>query len=821
MIDRRISRFTLRRGIESDRITISPLTGELIYTTDTKRVYVGDGSAGGVVISNKTHVISSATTLVPSSAVIGDLIFNKLGSLTYMVSGTGSLDRVLFGGSSVTDNVSLTSVGITFSVNASGISSTHLHPSVLSANGALIYNSTNGIAVSSDNSTIKIANNALYVNYNTSSGLSSTSNGLYINTDSTLIFDGSGKLRVAAGAAAIPGVSAIYTDRGLISTLDSGLSTLRLSAYADQITIGFNGSNQLSVSSLSSSPIVSNSISGLHIDYSRFADRNKYPTVKFFSSSIHGETTNGLADLTFVGTDGLLRSSGLVTGGRIIGGVSTSELGDGSGNTFTGFLPRTIINLELSVGEYITKFIKAYKSIWLLTNTGRMFFNGFNGNGISGDATITNNSFVKKYTQIPLSGAFVYDFKIGCGTDKDTMSVFAVASLSAIDGIGGIITGFGPTEIYQDAKVAISWGYNGSGSLGLGVVTTPITTPRIIYNNTIPFIVGSGIDPILGGIFPNGGGIKSSACLITSGGEVWSAGSNLNKTLGVPSLATSSVNQNSFLRSYVDVGGTVYTTGSNIGTISNTPTPQPMMAEYVVGSCGDGSTASLVNAVVFCVSAGKVYSAGSSTGNQLGTGLNITNQGYFIPVTTAGVNPLTGVTSVVMTNPITNGASVFATTSAGLYGWGSNKSGELGQGNITSSKFPIQITLSGASLSASAIKKIEAYGERTNSKVTLLTHTGIIYACGYINDGYGSNNTTKTILTKAPMPTGSIWYDFRTYGESNAAYEGRVGADTHSFFAVSENGRIAGWGSNNLGQISHRYDKSVQFPIYLGMGEFD
>ncbi len=39
----------LRRGLEADRTTITPAEGEMIYTTDTNSLYIGDGStAGGV-----------------------------------------------------------------------------------------------------------------------------------------------------------------------------------------------------------------------------------------------------------------------------------------------------------------------------------------------------------------------------------------------------------------------------------------------------------------------------------------------------------------------------------------------------------------------------------------------------------------------------------------------------------------------------------------------------------------------------------------------------------------------------------------------------
>jgi len=42
----------LRRGTNAQRLTITPLQGEIIYTTDTKNLYVGDGTTvGGTVIA--------------------------------------------------------------------------------------------------------------------------------------------------------------------------------------------------------------------------------------------------------------------------------------------------------------------------------------------------------------------------------------------------------------------------------------------------------------------------------------------------------------------------------------------------------------------------------------------------------------------------------------------------------------------------------------------------------------------------------------------------------------------------------------------------
>jgi hypothetical protein len=45
----------IRRGPNSDRVTITPEEGELIFTTDTKKLYVGDGSTtGGISVGGST-----------------------------------------------------------------------------------------------------------------------------------------------------------------------------------------------------------------------------------------------------------------------------------------------------------------------------------------------------------------------------------------------------------------------------------------------------------------------------------------------------------------------------------------------------------------------------------------------------------------------------------------------------------------------------------------------------------------------------------------------------------------------------------------------
>lgn len=71
----------LRRGTDVERLAITPLEGELVYTTDTKKVYIGDGSTtGGVPIDSDTitNTLSDLTDVDTSGVQDGDtLVYNS------------------------------------------------------------------------------------------------------------------------------------------------------------------------------------------------------------------------------------------------------------------------------------------------------------------------------------------------------------------------------------------------------------------------------------------------------------------------------------------------------------------------------------------------------------------------------------------------------------------------------------------------------------------------------------------------------------------------------------------------------------------------
>lgn len=86
----------LKRGVEANRSTVTPSTGEPLYTTDTRRIYVGDGSTAGglphlhnssdivIGVANAWKIQSDEELIVSSYrqyAVFGELVIDGVVSL--------------------------------------------------------------------------------------------------------------------------------------------------------------------------------------------------------------------------------------------------------------------------------------------------------------------------------------------------------------------------------------------------------------------------------------------------------------------------------------------------------------------------------------------------------------------------------------------------------------------------------------------------------------------------------------------------------------------------------------------------------------------
>jgi len=122
-------RLLVRRGTDADRQGAVLASGELGYTTDTKKLYVGDGStAGGVLIGNvfrgSVNVVTTLTNVSP-----GDQAYDSDNKVLYrFISGASNniANWEVIGGVYAADNSTIIQSGNTFAVGV--ISASNIDP---------------------------------------------------------------------------------------------------------------------------------------------------------------------------------------------------------------------------------------------------------------------------------------------------------------------------------------------------------------------------------------------------------------------------------------------------------------------------------------------------------------------------------------------------------------------------------------------------------------------------------------------------------------------------------------------------------------------
>ena len=84
ILENTLLKLLVRRGTNVDRLQITLESGELAYTTDTNRLYVGDGTTvGGILAGNKYKgTAGDITTLAPAD--VGDYVYNSDENVLYV-----------------------------------------------------------------------------------------------------------------------------------------------------------------------------------------------------------------------------------------------------------------------------------------------------------------------------------------------------------------------------------------------------------------------------------------------------------------------------------------------------------------------------------------------------------------------------------------------------------------------------------------------------------------------------------------------------------------------------------------------------------------
>ena len=121
----------IKRGLEASRLGITPLEGELLYTTDTQKVYIGDGTTAGGVILNQpsSEILSKISTIDGTGSTLdGDLIHGLEGS-QILRSDTDDI----FSGELTLDDSTLSAISEI--VNANGVVDVFLYDTSKDSDG--------------------------------------------------------------------------------------------------------------------------------------------------------------------------------------------------------------------------------------------------------------------------------------------------------------------------------------------------------------------------------------------------------------------------------------------------------------------------------------------------------------------------------------------------------------------------------------------------------------------------------------------------------------------------------------------------------------
>ena len=93
ILENTLLKLLVRRGTDADRQLITLDQGELGYTTDSKRLFVGDGSTQGGQVAGNKFLGSSADHTTVTEGTNGDFAFNTTTNTLYSKNGAG-WDRI-------------------------------------------------------------------------------------------------------------------------------------------------------------------------------------------------------------------------------------------------------------------------------------------------------------------------------------------------------------------------------------------------------------------------------------------------------------------------------------------------------------------------------------------------------------------------------------------------------------------------------------------------------------------------------------------------------------------------------------------------------
>jgi len=359
--------------------------------------------------------------------------------------------------------------------------------------------------------------------------------------------------------------------------------------------------------------------------------------------------------------------------------------------------------------------------------------------------------------------------QLGAGTATSRSTPAAVTGLTG--GVAAVAAGNGHTCAVTTGGEVRCWGYNTNSQLGDGTKTwraTPVTVTGLT----------TGVAAVAAG--------GSHTCALTTDGGVQCWGSNTSGQLGDGTTANRST---PVAVTGLTGGVAAVAAGWSHTCALTTGGGVQCWGDNTSGELGDGTTTWRATPVtvtgltsgVAAVTAGNGYTCaltidgvvrcwGSNASGQLGDG---TTTNRLTPVA------VTGVTGGVVAVDAGKGQTCALTAGGAAQCWGDNTSGQLGDGTTTNRLTPVAVTgLTGG------VAAVRAGGSHTCA----LTTGGGVQCWGWNTSGQLGDGTTinrSTLVTVTGLTSGVV----------------AVGAGGSHTCALTTGGGVQCWGDNTSGQV--------------------
>ena len=733
ILENTLLKLLVRRGTDTDRQQIILSEGELGYTTDTERLYVGNGSdTGGNVTGNKFLGSNGGPAATFTEAVIGDMAFNSSNLSLCAFKGNGEWETIATVNDGTVDagDFNINSVGESIEIDTGG---------KVALQSTISIDAINSRSVDYLDLPQNLKLGIPTYSFPTNSG----ANGNVLTTN------GNGTLQWAP--AGLPTTALFNTENGPVPV---GCVIPFTSITAPQGWLVCDGQTYASVDYPDLYDTIGSSYGGDATNFQVPDYRNKtlYGTTSDPSNTADYSIVNGLSsdiddsfasfgtkmqrvtNSTFYRTsfyiskDGNLFASGYGGGEEIMGDTR---------DYLAGFnkiqLPFTNAN------EKVVDYMAAGSDdpcVFVISDKGRIYSSGYNGHGELG---LGNTTTRNKFQRVNGFGSNAKYFTVSVGQNN-------AAHCLVIDENDNLWT----------------WGYNGYGQLGLNDEsnrTSPVQVP-------LDFLT-AGAKPVK--VFAANN--YSCSFLIDSNGDLYSCGYNDKGQLGhgndnkldqfkkVSSMVGRNVvdiaisNGTTTKSVYaITSDGSLYSCGFNgvgqlgIGNTTNKSTFQlvDLGGQQVqdISLSRDGSCS-----VMILTQDGTLRTWGHNNYGQLGTGNTVD---YNSPQTPVG-NPQNVVK--IKGHDATYAFAAFLNEDGEIWSTGYNGYGQLGRGDKNQKTTFGKVRMS----KGTVYKDFDLTGYNSKTAMIAVTDKNEIMAAGasdqfLTGDPYGNHETPRPILSRVTTP---------------------------------------------------------------------